>query len=102
MTRTFDFDVVFARIVDAVTARTDAYAVGLMEAAGHELTLLRTNVTGADVADLPYRHVRVDDEVSLVLHLSSDRVGGFSHDDADFAAGLVEVAALALRNARLR
>ena len=146
MTRTFDFDTVFARIVEAVTVRTSAYAVGLMEVADGQLSLLRTNVADVDPDLLPYRHVTMDDlpdtlwpqlsrdgairvddlaasplaslarprarslliaghrdieDVSLVLHMSSDQPAAFSGDDADFARGLVEVAALALRNARL-
>jgi diguanylate cyclase (GGDEF)-like protein len=147
MTRTFDFDAVFDRIVQAVTTRTDAYSVGVMEVRGDELHLLRSNLSVDDRALLPYaqlpvaevprqlwdelaagRSARIDDvralpelkdrvrrqarsllvgghvedgELSLVLHLTSDRTAAFTPDDAAFVQGLVEVAALALRNARL-
>ncbi|MEX2501100.1 MAG: GAF domain-containing protein, partial [Trueperaceae bacterium] len=146
MTRTFDFDVVFERIVAAVTQRTSAYAVGLMEVVDDELVLLRANLTPDDDAPLPFERLRIaevpaptwralsdegvvsindirrtgvgvhalpearsvlvaahrdESELSLVLHVTSTRVAGFSHDDAAFVKGLVEVAALALRNARL-
>jgi diguanylate cyclase (GGDEF)-like protein len=144
MTRTFDFDTVVARIAEAVTTRTGAYAVGLMEVEDDHLALLWSNV-GRDeplpyqqlpLADIPAdvwarlssggsvriddlqasplaRHARArarsllvaghrDDEgLSLVLHLSSDRPGGFDQHDEAFAQGLVETAALALRNTRL-
>ena len=146
MTRTFDFDAIFAGIVEAVEARTGAYAIGLMAVEGDELALLRTNVDTGPGAALPYERVRVadlpdgmwdrlsadgtvviedldgsglrqharsearslliaahrdEDRISLVLHVSSHRVAGFTSDDEAFVQGLVEVAALALRNARL-
>ncbi|MEX2446716.1 MAG: sensor domain-containing diguanylate cyclase, partial [Dehalococcoidia bacterium] len=145
MTRTFDFDAVFERIVEAVTSRTDAYAVGLMEVEGDEVVLLRTNID-ADGGPLPYERipvaalpdefwdrlgeegsVRIDDvgasglggfvpegarslllaghhddgRLRLVLHVSSGDRRVFTRDDGAFVEGLVEVAALALRNARL-
>lgn len=147
MTRTFDFDTIFRRIIEAVTARTDAFAVGLMEIDAGELVLRRSHlVRGDDDGPAPYQRLPIADmppalwqrlsddgsvvvpdvvaaglqpyvrpqarslllaghrdegELALLLHVSSDRAAAFTRDDAAFVEGLVEVAALAMRNARL-
>lgn len=59
MTRTFDFDAVFARIVEAVTARTEADDVGLLEASGDRLSLVRTTHEVAEAA--PRRDVPLEE-----------------------------------------
>lgn len=145
LTRTLDFDTLFARISEAVRSRTPARVVDLLERHGDTLQRLRTNVAsaslpydGVPVSALPtelwqslcsdgiaciddLRRIAADDHARsgirsvlvaghaeqegepprLLLSVSSWEVSAFGASDTVFVQGLVEIAALALRNARL-